>query len=112
MPLLIALGHGKRPVEQVSDVRQNLCGSARTAGDAELRKIRGRTAQSFASAIGQSCERVTQQFAFVIRGRIVRRCCHIHAAPKKGSRLLVMCRRLKPARNEDNRLVGTTKVVP
>jgi hypothetical protein len=55
---------------------------------------------------------VTQQFAFVIRGRIVRRCCHIHAAPKRGSRLLVMCRRLKPARNEDNRLVGTTKVVP
>src|SRR4029077_3359376 len=63
MPNLIASRHGKRPIEEIAKVSEDLGGSARFVTDGKAGKGVGRAAQSFASTIGNSGHGMTQELA-------------------------------------------------
>jgi hypothetical protein len=64
LPAILPDGRAQRPVDQVAHVRQNLHGHA--AGGGKSGKVIGRAFQSTNGAIGQSGQRMAQQFSFLV----------------------------------------------
>jgi len=67
VPALLPNGRTQRPVKEVAHVGQNLHGE--TAGAVESGEVIGSAVQGADSSIGQSGQRVAQQFAFLVHTR-------------------------------------------
>src|SRR5208283_651623 len=72
VPVLFAVGLAERPVEQISQMREDLSASARGITGAVFRKTWWSALQHFASAIGERGEGVAQEVTAGARSRAVR----------------------------------------
>ena len=66
VPSFFALREGKRPIEQVAEVSQDLGGCASGLAGAKPGEFRGRATQRFAPSIGERGQRMAQQNGFAV----------------------------------------------
>src|SRR5215468_10609829 len=62
-PRLTPLGHRKRPIKQVSDVRKNLNRGSHVGASLEINVALRRVANCLSATVGNRCHGVTKQFA-------------------------------------------------
>jgi hypothetical protein len=67
VPFMPALHQRERPIEQIAQMRQNLCRAPSTSRGVKSSKRSRRISQRFGATIGQGCDRVPQEFNFLIR---------------------------------------------
>lgn len=63
-PRLFAVDDGKRPIEQIADVGQDLARSAGAVGGAKIGNVVREVAYGFAAAVGEGRDGVADQLAF------------------------------------------------